>query len=71
MSNESQIAAGIRSCLSRLSERRRVAVTLYLQGHTAPQTGRILGWKLKRAESMISRGMADLRRCLAAKGLKP
>jgi RNA polymerase sigma-70 factor (ECF subfamily) len=66
-----EIAEGIRSCLSRLSETRQVAVTLYLQGHTAPQTGRILGWKLKKAENMIFRGMEELRRCLAGKGLKP
>jgi RNA polymerase sigma-70 factor (ECF subfamily) len=66
-----EIATGIRSCLSRLSDNRKVAVTLYLQGHTAPQTGRVLGWKLKKAENMIFRGMADLRRCLAGKGLKP
>jgi RNA polymerase sigma-70 factor (ECF subfamily) len=66
-----EIATGIRSCISRLSERRQVAVTLYLQGHTAPETGRILGWKLKKTENMIFRGMADLRRCLAGKGLKP
>jgi len=66
-----EIATGIRFCLSRLTDTRKVAVTLYLQGHTAPQTGRILGWKLKKAENMIFRGIADLRRCLAGKGLKP
>jgi len=66
-----EIGLGIRSCLSRLLPNRRAAVTLYLQGHTAPETGRLLGWSLKRSENMIFRGLADLRRCLASKGLTP
>jgi RNA polymerase sigma-70 factor (ECF subfamily) len=66
-----EIGRGIRDCLSRLLPARRRAVTLYLQGHSAPETGRILDWSLKRAENMIFRGMADMRRCLDGKGLKP
>lgn len=66
-----EIALGIRDCLMRLLDRRRLAVTLYLQGHTGPETAAILGWTSKRAENMIYRGLADLRRCLAGKGLTP
>jgi RNA polymerase sigma-70 factor (ECF subfamily) len=66
-----EIGTGIRSCLARLLPNRRAAVTLYLQGHTAPETGRLLGWSLKRSENMIFRGLADLRRCLASKGITP
>ena len=62
---------GIRDCLSRMSANRGLAVTLYLQGHTAPETGRILGWSLRKTENLIFRGMADLRRCLAGKGVTP
>jgi len=61
----------IRSCLGRMAATRRVAVTLYLQGHTGPETGRILGWSLKKAENMIFRGLGDLRRCLAHHGVVP
>lgn len=66
-----EIALGIRECLMRLLDPRRMAVTLYLQGHTGPETAAILGWPFKRAENMIYRGLADLRRCLAGKGLTP
>ena len=66
-----EIGHGIRACLATLKPERRVAVTFYLQGHTGPQTGAILGWSLKRAENMIFRGLADLRHCLAGKGVTP
>lgn len=66
-----EIGQAIRNCLSRLLPGRRLAVTLYLQGHTGPETGMLLGWSLKRAENMIFRGLADLRRCLAGKGVAP
>ncbi len=66
-----EIGLGIRACLAAMLPSRRAAVALYLQGHSAPETGRILGWSLKRAENMIFRGMADLRRCLAGKGITP
>jgi RNA polymerase sigma-70 factor (ECF subfamily) len=66
-----EIRSAIRECLVAISEKRSLAVTLYLQGHTAPQTARILGWSLTRTENLIYRGMADLRRCLARKGVTP
>jgi RNA polymerase sigma-70 factor (ECF subfamily) len=66
-----EIGRGIRACLATLRPERRAAVTFYLQGHTAPQTGSLLGWTLKRAENLIFRGIADLRRCLASKGITP
>jgi RNA polymerase sigma-70 factor, ECF subfamily len=46
-------------------------VTLYLQGHTVPETARILGWDAKRAENLVYRGLADLRQCLMGKGHRP
>ena len=66
-----EIGVAIRECLSGLLLPRKLAVTLYLQGHTGPETGTILGWPLKRAENMIFRGLGDLRRCLAGKGVTP
>jgi RNA polymerase sigma-70 factor (ECF subfamily) len=66
-----EVGQAIRDCVEKLLPNRRLAVTLYLQGHTAPRTGTILGWSPKRAENMIFRGMADLRRCLARKGVTP
>jgi RNA polymerase sigma-70 factor (ECF subfamily) len=59
----------IRDCLDRMVRPRRMAVTLNLQGHSVPEIGRLLGWTGKKAENLVYRGMADLRGCLAEKGL--
>ncbi len=66
-----EIGDAIEACLKRLLPRRRSAVAVYLQGHSLRDTGALLGWTAKRAENMVFRGLADLRRCLAGKGIKP
>jgi RNA polymerase sigma-70 factor (ECF subfamily) len=67
----SEIARGILDCLARLSRPRRLAVTLYLQGCTVPETAQHLQWVPKRAENYVYRGLSDLRQCLQGKGLEP
>ena len=62
---------GIQSCLGKLSEDRRRAVTLYLLGHTVPQVGEQLGFSAKKAENLVYRGLKDLRGHLEASGLTP
>ena len=57
--------------LQELSEDRRRAVTLYLQGHSIPEAARILEWDVKRTENLVYRGLADLRTCLLRKGHRP
>jgi RNA polymerase sigma-70 factor (ECF subfamily) len=66
-----EIDLGIRDCLARLARSRRRAVTLYLLGHSMREAGQMLGWTPKRAEHLVYRGLADLRTCLSAKGMKP
>jgi len=66
-----EIAAGIRACLVQLVRPRRLAVTAYLLGCGVPETADLLGWDRKRAENLVYRGLADLRRCLSGKGLEP
>jgi RNA polymerase sigma-70 factor (ECF subfamily) len=66
-----EISTALRYCLAGLREDRRRAVVLHLQGHTILETGTLLGWDRKRAENLIYRGLADLRRCLGAKGYEP
>lgn len=66
-----QIGRGIFDCLDTLVPPRRRAVTLHLVGHTAPQIGNLLGWSVKKTESLIYRGLTNLRRCLENKGLTP
>jgi RNA polymerase sigma-70 factor, ECF subfamily len=66
-----EIGLGIQDCLSRLNRDRRLAVTLYLQGHSVPDAARILDWPAKRTENLVYRGLADLRECLSSKGFRP
>lgn len=66
-----EIASELQDCLRRLAEARRLALVLHLQGHTGPEAARLLGWSEKRVENLIYRGLADLRRCLEEKGLRP
>jgi RNA polymerase sigma-70 factor (ECF subfamily) len=66
-----EIGRGIQDCLTQMSDDRRLAVTLYLQGHTVPEASRILDWSAKRTENLVYRGLADLRECLTLKGMRP
>ncbi|MEW6366740.1 MAG: sigma-70 family RNA polymerase sigma factor [Acidobacteriota bacterium] len=66
-----EIGEGIRDCLQRLLQPRRLALALHIQGHTVPEIAQILRWDSKRVENLTCRGLADLRKCLASKGLKP
>lgn len=68
---EREVGGALRDCLGRVVEARRQAVTLFLQGHRVPEIARLLGWPIKRAENLVYRGLGDVRRCLAAKGLQP
>jgi RNA polymerase sigma-70 factor (ECF subfamily) len=66
-----ELGAAVRSCLLDMGVDRRRAVMLYLQGHSIPDAGRLLGWSAKRVENLVYRGLADLRRCLVGKGHTP
>lgn len=64
-----ELGRALRACLSRLSIERRDAVVLYLQGHAVAEIATLLGWKAKRADNLVYRGLADLRGCMSAKGM--
>jgi RNA polymerase sigma-70 factor (ECF subfamily) len=64
-----QAGRAIRDCLGLMVPPRRHAVTLNLQGHSVPEVGKLMGWTAKKAENLVYRGMADLRDCLATKGI--
>ena len=66
-----ELGKAIRTCLGAANRDRRLAVTLYLQGHSVPEAARILGWDAKRTENLVYRGLADLRQCLLGKGIRP
>jgi RNA polymerase sigma-70 factor (ECF subfamily) len=65
------IMEGVQQCLEDLVESRRLAVILRLQGHSVPEIASLLGWPQTRANNLVFRGMKDLKRCLAKKGLAP
>jgi RNA polymerase sigma-70 factor (ECF subfamily) len=66
-----EIGEAIRDCLRHLVRDRRLALALYLEGHTVPQAAALLDWSAKRTENLVYRGLADLRRCLSEKGFAP
>jgi RNA polymerase sigma-70 factor (ECF subfamily) len=66
-----ELGEGIQHCLDRLDEKRRLVVGFHLLGHTLGEIEALLGWKPKTVRNRLYRGMADLRRCLIAKGLRP
>jgi len=66
-----QLGLAIRTCLAAANRDRRLALVLYLQGHSVPEAARILGWDVKRTENLVYRGLADLRQCLLNKGHRP
>ena len=60
-----ELGAAIRGCLGALAQSRQRAVSPYLQGHSVPESGELLGWTRKKTENLVFRGLADLRRCLS------
>ena len=59
----------IRDCLAGVLAPRRRALGLYLLGHGVRECSELLAQDYKRMENLILRGMADMRTCLAAKGV--
>lgn len=66
-----EIGGAILECLSGMVRPRRIAVQLLLYGYDLSESARILGWSVKRADNLRSRGLADLRKCLRGKGVEP
>lgn len=66
-----QLGDAIVDCLGLLTDDRRRAVTLHLQGHTVPEISELLGFDRKRAENLVYRGLQDLRAALTERGLRP
>lgn len=66
-----EVAPAVQDCLARLVRSRRHAVTLYLQGFSAREAGRMLQLEEKAIRNLIFRGIHDLRRCLVEKGVSP
>lgn len=65
------IGRAIQESLLEIKRERRLAVTLYLQGHSVPESAAILGWTRKKTENLVYRGLADLRQWLLERGITP
>lgn len=66
-----ELGETIRECLTGLIRPRRLVVALHLFGVGAEEAVKVLGWDLKRVRNLTYRGLADLRSCLARKGVRP
>lgn len=53
-----EVARGIQDCLEHLVRARRVAVTLYLEGCSVPESAGLLRWSEKKTENLVYRGLA-------------
>lgn len=64
-----EIGRAIQQCLALMVRPRQLAVMLYLQGCSVPESARRLHWTVTKTENLVYRGLRDLRRCLTSKGL--
>lgn len=65
-----QVMQKVEAALSGLSENRRRAVGLYLEGLTSQEIGDLLGWSESKARNLVYRGLNDLREQLRAEGIE-
>jgi RNA polymerase sigma-70 factor (ECF subfamily) len=60
----------IQEALTQLQPDRRKAVQAHLSGFEVAEIMRLFGWPYQKTRNLISRGMADLRELLMAKGIR-
>ena len=65
-----QLAGKVRTALSRLSDNRRRAVGLYLEGMASQEIATLLGWSEPKARNLLYRGLCDLRARLREEGIE-
>jgi DNA-directed RNA polymerase specialized sigma24 family protein len=65
-----QLAGKVRTALARLSDNRRRAVGLYLEGMSSQEIATLLGWSEPKARNLLYRGLSDLRAQLRAEGVE-
>jgi RNA polymerase sigma-70 factor (ECF subfamily) len=63
------LVARIQETLSRLPEKRRCALELYLQGFTTEEIAELLSWSEPKARNLVYRGLHELRDRLRAEGI--
>jgi RNA polymerase sigma factor (sigma-70 family) len=68
---DTALGNAMETCMQRLHEPRRRALTLHLLGYSGPEVARMLECNAKRAENLTLRGLAQLRECLHGLGMAP
>jgi RNA polymerase sigma-70 factor (ECF subfamily) len=65
----SELLALVERQIAALSDRRRLAVRLHLQGFDTTEIGRLAGWSEPTARNLVYRGLEQLRRRLREQGI--
>ncbi len=65
-----ELSRALEASLGQLSENRKLAVKLHLQGFNTREIGDLLGWTEAKARNLASRGMKDLREGLEKAGVR-
>lgn len=53
--------SGLQRCLAEIPERRRLPITLHLQGFTLPEIADVVGTSAEAARKLVTRGLDDLK----------
>ena len=65
-----QVVQKVKESIARLSESRRRAVGLHLEGMNSREIADLLGWSEPKARNLIYRGLKDLRDLLRPEGIE-
>jgi RNA polymerase sigma-70 factor (ECF subfamily) len=63
------LSRAVHESLALLQESRRAVVRMYLAGYHRLEIAEILGWSEARTRNLLYRGLEDLRRILASRGI--
>jgi RNA polymerase sigma factor (sigma-70 family) len=64
-----EVIEKVQAALSKLPDKRRRAVGLYLQGMSSQEIADLLGWTEPKSRNLVYRGLKELRKCLRAEGI--
>jgi len=64
-----EVVDRVQAALARLSDERRRAVGMYLQGMSSQDIADLLGWTEPKARNLLYRGLKELRTLLRAEGI--
>jgi RNA polymerase sigma factor (sigma-70 family) len=67
----SELAEQVARAIDEIPESRRPVVRMYLAGHSREDIAGLMGWTEAKTRNLLYRGLDDLRRRLAAMGIKP